>query len=317
MLIFDSRHINRQHSSRPLKDLIFAPPHFEKIKKELPTLNFLSRFLSSASFSTFAVYFLLCVEKITHNKKLAKPPTAKELNPTHKTKTRAKKFSLSACASWTALYLSIVLFSVDNVSAQNIQTPQTPKFEEFKSSNINPHYTNSNLNQQNVSQKNPYGSSMGATSDDIINQTNRIAEQQMGRPVYKAGGTPQENQEANMRYIQERMRNDPMYQMPNNNNGFKNPAFEKNKELLNIFNEVHLEEKNTHFDMNYFKSTEFSTKTKSYTEALQYFKDVFAGKKKLSVANAYFVIENAYGNAYLTKKEYDNILNEGADFIQK
>ncbi len=51
------------------------------MKKELPSLNFLSRFLSSPSFSTFAVYFLLCVEKNTHNKKLAKPPTAKELNP--------------------------------------------------------------------------------------------------------------------------------------------------------------------------------------------------------------------------------------------
>ncbi|PKP51519.1 MAG: hypothetical protein CVT95_00680 [Bacteroidetes bacterium HGW-Bacteroidetes-12] len=39
--------------------------------------------MSSPSFSTFAVYFLLCVEKNTHNKKLTKPPTAKELNPSH------------------------------------------------------------------------------------------------------------------------------------------------------------------------------------------------------------------------------------------
>jgi hypothetical protein len=69
----------------------------------LPSLNFLTRFLSSASFSTFAVYFLLCVEKITHNKKLAKPPTAKELNPTHKIKTRAKKFLLLTRSSWTVL----------------------------------------------------------------------------------------------------------------------------------------------------------------------------------------------------------------------
>ncbi|PJA05421.1 MAG: hypothetical protein COX71_06810 [Flavobacteriales bacterium CG_4_10_14_0_2_um_filter_35_18] len=60
-----SRHRNGRHASRPEKDLIFAPPHFlkrTKNKKELPPLNFLSRFLSSPSFSTFAVYFLLCVE---------------------------------------------------------------------------------------------------------------------------------------------------------------------------------------------------------------------------------------------------------------
>jgi tRNA1(Val) A37 N6-methylase TrmN6 len=36
------------------KDLIFAPPHFKKEKKEKPPHNFLSRFLSNASFSTFA-----------------------------------------------------------------------------------------------------------------------------------------------------------------------------------------------------------------------------------------------------------------------
>lgn len=93
---FTTRQIQRRHSNRPLRDLIFAPPHCEKREKELPTLNFLSRFLSSASFSTFAVYFLLCVEKITHNKKLAKPPTAKELNSARKTKTRAKKFPLAS-----------------------------------------------------------------------------------------------------------------------------------------------------------------------------------------------------------------------------
>lgn len=72
----------------------FATAFLRKEKNEMPTLNFSSWFLSSPSFSTFAVYFLLCVEKITHNKKLAKPPTTKELNPTRKTKTRAKNFSL-------------------------------------------------------------------------------------------------------------------------------------------------------------------------------------------------------------------------------
>jgi len=52
-----SRHKNGRHASRPEKDLIFAPPHFlkrTKNKKELPPLNFLSRFLCHASFSTFA-----------------------------------------------------------------------------------------------------------------------------------------------------------------------------------------------------------------------------------------------------------------------
>jgi hypothetical protein len=102
-----SGHQNGRHASRP-KDLIFAPTHFLKMEKQnkISPLNFLSRFLSPASFSTFAVYFLLCVEKITHNKKLAAPPTAKELNPARKTKTCAKKISFALvlrgqhCASY-------------------------------------------------------------------------------------------------------------------------------------------------------------------------------------------------------------------------
>ncbi|MGE0562281.1 MAG: hypothetical protein AB7O47_10720 [Flavobacteriales bacterium] len=89
-----SRHRNGRHASRPEKDLIFAPSHFlkrTKNKKELPPLNFLSRFLSNASFSTFAVYIFLCVGKITHKKILATPPAAKELNPPRKTKNTCQK----------------------------------------------------------------------------------------------------------------------------------------------------------------------------------------------------------------------------------
>lgn len=49
------RQKNGRHTDRPKKDLIFTPPHFKKRKKEKkPTLNFLSRFLPHASFSTFA-----------------------------------------------------------------------------------------------------------------------------------------------------------------------------------------------------------------------------------------------------------------------
>lgn len=89
------------------------------------------------------------------------------------------------------------------------------------------------------------------------------------------------------------------------------------KEVLSLLNEVHLEEKNRRFDAKYFKTPEFLAKTKSYRDALLCLKDMLAGKSKLSIANAYFVMENAYGDSYLTKKEYDKLLNEGTDFMQK
>ena len=67
---------NGRHSSRPEKDLIFAQPHLKKGKRILPTLNFLSWFLSSPS--------------LAHLR--ARSCARKRANPTHKTKTHAKKF---------------------------------------------------------------------------------------------------------------------------------------------------------------------------------------------------------------------------------
>jgi hypothetical protein len=59
----------------------------------------------------------------------------------------------------------------------------------------------------------------------------------------------------------------------------------------------------------------FNTKQKPYYDALQILKDMLSGKKKLSVADAYFIIENTYGSNYLTHKEYNDIFKKSVDFI--
>lgn len=209
------------------------------------------------------------------------------------------------------------LFFIDTCFAQTNQ-PQTPQVQTFQPVNTGQYYTNSSVNQIPNQQTPTHNSQMGGNADDIINQQNQRASQMMGAPIYKAGSTPEENQKANMLYIQQRMQNDPAYQMPNSANNFSQVRLQKHKEILDLLNEVHAEEKGRpNFDMKYFKTPEFTTKTKSYTGALQNLKEQLSGKRKLSVADAYFIMENAYGNSYLTKKEYDNILNEGADFMQK
>jgi hypothetical protein len=309
---FTRRHRNGRHIFRHEKDLFFPPTHFLKRKKETPTLNFLSRFLSSASFSTFAVYFLLCVEKITHNKKLAKPPTAKELNPSHKTKTRAKKFCLPASASLTVLCLLTILFSIDCFS----QTHQTikPQFENFESVKTG-HYFTTVPSNQNISYQTPQQSvPIGATAQDIINQTNSRVQ----GPVYTPNMTPQERQQSNIKYIQQQMANDPAYQQPNKSNNFsQNPNRKQQQEIADILNEVHSSENSRRFNMNYYKSSEFTTKIKPYSDALQSLKEQLEGKRKLSISDAYFVMENAYGNSFLSKKEYDQIIKQSVDFIKQ
>ena len=81
----------------------------KKKKKRLPTLNFLSRFLFLPSFSTFASRAFLFVRKNTNKSRTGCAKLAKELKPSHKTKTRAKKFILPASTSWVVLCLSTIL----------------------------------------------------------------------------------------------------------------------------------------------------------------------------------------------------------------
>ncbi|MCL4817234.1 MAG: hypothetical protein KJZ56_11380 [Flavobacteriales bacterium] len=274
----------------------------KKDKKEMPTLNFSSRFLSNASFSTFAVYFLLCVEKITHNKKLAKPPTAKELNPSRKTKTRAKKFCLPAAASLTALCLLTILVSIDCFSQTNQTTK--PHFENFEPVNTG-YYTNSNLtinkNLPVYNQQTPFG---GNHANDNIARQNAQAMQMMG---YSPPVVPPSDPALAHQFIINQY----------NQSVNANRQVQQHKELIGILNEVHSSENNRRFNMSYYKSPEFTAKTKSYSDALQNLKEQLEGKKKLSVSDAYFVMENAYGNSFLSKKEYDQIIKQSVDYIKQ
>lgn len=216
-------------------------------------------------------------------------------------------------ALWTGICILTSLFFADSFAQQ----PQTPQPETFKPLNSG-YYTNSNLTDYSnlpvYHHSTPFG---GNHANDIINQQNQKTSQMMGAPIYKPGMTPQERQQANILYIQQQMANDPMYQHPNKANKFSQTALQKNKELLDILNEVHTEEVPRRTDFSYYKSVEFVAKTKPYTDALQHLKEQLSGKIKLSVSDAYFAVENAYGNTYLSKKEYDQILNQSADFIKK
>ncbi|RFM34770.1 hypothetical protein [Chitinophaga silvisoli] len=56
--------------------------------------------------------------------------------------------------------------------------------------------------------------------------------------------------------------------------------------------------------------------TENFQLALNQLKDMLTGKTQLSLANAYYIIEKAYGNVYLTKEQYDNIVAQSAAFIK-
>lgn len=208
-------------------------------------------------------------------------------------------------------YLIVFLFLFQVLSySQTTKNVQEPKFGT--SPGTTEYYFNSALN--NPVPKTPthpsYSTPMGATADDIINQTYSRVQ----GPVYRPGATPQENQQANIQYIKQQMANDPAYQMPNASNGFNNLAMQRNKELMTILNEVHSKEPSF---SEYWKEPGFAAKENPYYNALNKIKDQLTGKAPLSVADAYFEVENAEGNTMLNRNEFKAEINKTASFAKR
>ncbi len=156
---------------------------------------------------------------------------------------------------------------------------------------------------------------IGATADDILRQANRNS------PYYQSGNSPADNQRATEAWIHAQMANDPAYN-PSLRNGVRN-NFPINKQqelhellqdIIDLDNSRMVERGSTTAED--FASPAFSAKTKAYTDALQTLKNMLSGKQKLSIADAYFSMESAYGEAYLTKHEYNDIIKQSADFIR-
>ncbi len=232
-------------------------------KEKLPPLNFLSWFLSSASFSTFAVYFLVCVRKNTHTKKLAAPPTAKELNPARKTKTHAKKFSLPS-PSWVVLWFTTVLFSIANTASGQFQTPQN---------------------------SNPYGAALQPkTADQMIQYSH----------------TPNQ------------MNQQSQYYHPSEENNFNqhSPQMRAQEDLYQTLQEVsyasHVIGEN-----GYYSSSTYLNDLPNYTKAKENIKKMLSGEKPLSIKDAYYNSESAFGNLHLSYEEYNKTIQENTKFIKQ
>lgn len=192
-------------------------------------------------------------------------------------------------------FVPISFFSVQTFA--QIKQTQQPKFETLQPQKTG-YYTNSSLNNPAINTL-AYNMPIGANADDIIKQTNQQTLKMMG---YEPPIVPPSDPYLAHQFIIEQA------QQTSYSSG-------QQKELLKILNEAHSENSNNR-SRNY-SSPAFTTQTKSYTDALQALRNMLSGKSPLSIKDAYFNIESAYGNTYLTKKEYENRVNESADFIKQ
>lgn len=67
----------------------------------------------------------------------------------------------------------------------------------------------------------------------------------------------------------------------------------------------------------YYLTPEFKQKEKSFKDAATYINQMLTGQKALSIKDAYYQMENAFGSSYLTYQEYNKAIKESADFIKK
>ena len=90
---------------------------------------------------------------------------------------------------------------------------------------------------------------------------------------------------------------------------------QKQQELTQLMRELqHDERQNTANHV--YQPLPNHERTKDFPKALQQLKDMLSGQKPLSVADAYFAVENAYGNPYFTKQQYDSTINQSVSFIK-
>ena len=67
----------------------------------------------------------------------------------------------------------------------------------------------------------------------------------------------------------------------------------------------------------YSKSTNATADLNAYKNAYSKIKDMLAGKAPMSLKDAYYYTETAFGGAYISKSDYDNTIKQSADFIKK
>ncbi len=129
-------------------------------------------------------------------------------------------------------------------------------------------------------------------------------------PYYNARNTAQQNQLANMSLIREQMANNPMYQPPSQNKQ-QSPQVDAGIDASDLIDEAKNENPlNT-------KQEDLEKTLASNKNALEYIQNQLNGLEELSLTEAYYQVESAYGEPYLTKEQYYSIINESVSFIQE
>lgn len=99
---------------------------------------------------------------------------------------------------------------------------------------------------------------------------------------------------------------------------YKQPELtEYEKVSIEMLNDAYRSESKFRTIPENFNSPEFKAKEAPFENAYNNINLMLTGKKTLSVKDAYFHMENAFGNSYLNYNDYNRTIKESADYIKK
>lgn len=208
-----------------------------------------------------------------------------------------------------AVILFLLVLIYQSLLAQYPNTPQASGFQPVlpqRQSSYTPPMPDANGQIQ-----------LGGTAESVIRQTYESRGLQ-----YRTGtNDPASNQRANTERIMAEMANNPAYNPNLRNPLVFNPKMSGNAEIQKLLLEEGLKENHAQslqmLSGNYYSSPDFAQKTQSYAEALQLLGNMLSGKLPLSISDAYYSVEYAYGNVYLNKSAFKSTIAESARFIRQ
>ncbi len=208
-----------------------------------------------------------------------------------------------------ALFL-LTMFHLWGFSFGQLPSPQTPNPPVFQP-----------VIPQNSYQQPLFQSPTSPTvpnANQIIEQQYQQLDQQTGVYHHRPYMSWEENRKAQQDFQQQKIQQQRGYYHPTAENHFKqlSPDMEFQTELLYLLQEVSTINQQI-IASGYYTSGSYLADMVNYENAFTSLKDMLEGKYPISLADAFFIEESAYGNLYLTYQEYKNKIIRSMKFMQQ
>lgn len=204
------------------------------------------------------------------------------------------------------LFILTVLFSGDNF-AQTNNSPQVQSFQPVSST--------TNNGQSNHYYYNKPNHNTSATNNNVLDMSalnqnwDKMTVEERNRAVMRMHNIQPPPTASEIEQKQ--------YEQLYNPQQLKQDLTEFEKLSLELLNDAYVSESAKRVDYSYYKTPEFKNKTQAFENAYNNIDQMLSGKKSLSVKDAYYQMENAFGNTYLNYSEYSKTIKDNADFIKK